>query len=129
MHRFLRFELRLILASFSQKKFCLMHASNLLQNIRFPAGWMFLFETTTNHFVDQSPSQQKMEHAMMAADSFLLVAPLKRFIHEAKSNWDTTLKHLLQSLQFWAQSASEPFPLVIYGCCLQCLFSFLLSFL
>ena len=71
---------------------------------------------------------KKWSTAMMAADSCFLVAPLKRFLHEAKSNWDMALKHLLQSLQFLAQSASEPFPLVINGCCLQCLFSFLLSF-
>ena len=36
-----------------------------------------VFETTTSHFVDQSPSHQKTEHAMMPAHSCLLVAPLK----------------------------------------------------
>lgn len=42
LHCFPRFVL-LILASFSEKKSCFMHASNVLQNIRFPAGWIFLY--------------------------------------------------------------------------------------
>ena len=78
MHRFLRFEL-LILASFSQKKFCLMHASNLLQNIRFPAGWMFLFEATPNHFFDQSPAHQKMEHCNDGSRFVFPCCPLETF--------------------------------------------------
>lgn len=49
---------------------------------------------------------------MMPADSRFLVAHLKRFIHEAKSNWDMAFKHSLQSLQVLVQSASEPFPLL-----------------
>lgn len=65
---------------------------------------------------------------MMPADSRFLVAHLKRFIHEAKSNWDMAFKHSLQSLQVLVQSASEPFPLLFAMFVFNVCFLFLLSF-
>lgn len=122
LHCFPRFVL-LILASFSEKKSCFMHASNVLQNIRFPAGWIFfIFETTTNHFVAQSSLENG---ACNDASRFAFpCCPLETFYPRGQVKLGYGLQTFITKSPSFSAIGIRTIPTVVCNVC----FLFLLSF-